>query len=215
MRLQYYLLFALFVSCTNNNSNPKNESSKRKNALSAKVDDPNSDSTDITNPEILNYFKETKTIITDNRPAMKGIKISFDIPKSWIELKINNPNMAYHFFNKKMNLDLQMGVSPPSNDNEDIEKIRYTLHDMFPGFKYDYLLKVAGKDGLQMIHSRTLQIESAISNVNTLTVAFFEKKRLVIFTYGSSSINKIDSIDNIIDFNILYRHFIKTIKVVE
>ncbi len=146
---------------------------------------------------------------------MRGIKLSFQVPLSWTELKSTNPKIAYHFFNKNLNTDLQIGISPPSDDNDITERVKYKLEDIYPGFLYDRRIKIAGKNALQMNHARTIQINNATSYVNTLTVVFFHKTQLIIFTYANAKINKEESIDNIIDFRILYHHLAKSIEIIE
>ena len=216
MRLYLLVFVALFFSCnSNNNAQSKNLSHKDSIRSSAKLDDPNSDSSDITNPLIFDFAKETHKIITDKRSQMRGIKLSFDVPVSWTELKSKDQKMAYHFFNKDLNTDLQIGISPPSNDSDITEGVKYQLEGIFPGFLYDRRIKIAGKNALQMNHARTIQINNSTSYVNTLSVVFFHKTQLIIFTYGNAKINKEESIENILDFRILYHHLAKSIEIIE
>lgn len=205
----------LFISCSSNNAGVKDLSVKDSLHRKPTIDYPDSDSSNIQNQDIFNFLKRTKKIVTDNRSEMKGIKLSFVVPENWVELKSTNPSVAYHFYNKALNTNLQVGLSQPSNDNDITESIKYKLEGMFPGFLYDRLIKIDNKNGLQMEHSRTIPINNTTSYVNTSTMVFFYKTHLIIFTYGSAKIGKEDTNQNILDFRLLYRHLGKTIKVLE
>lgn len=176
-----------------------------------KIDDnPNS----IKNPDILKFLQQTRNIITDNRATMSCIKLSFNVPNKWKEIPSPRLNIAYVFFNNIFNTQLQIGVSPPSDDTDINEQVINKLKKMYPGLATYRKIKVAGKNSLEMIHSFTKKTGVNTIHLNTLTLVFFHKTQLIVFLFDNGKLNKAETTNNNNDLRIVYRNLIKSIKII-
>ena len=116
------------MSCDSNSTiNAKIEVKNDTFNESAKIEITNIDTPLIKSPIVLSFLRQAKKITTDNRPEMKGLKLAFKIPSSWKEMSTNNPSTAYHFYSKILNADFQLGVSPPSDDDDITEDVRQEM----------------------------------------------------------------------------------------
>lgn len=157
------------------------------------------------------FLKEIKRITTDNRPEMNGIKLSFKIPKSWKEMP--SQTCSYYFYSETLNVELQVSVSPSSNDNNITEDVIKRLKNIYPDLTNERRLQVAGKNAYEMIFVLKKQKGDAKLYINSLSVIFFHKTHLIIFNFSNTKINVEENIENINDLRILYRNLINTIKV--
>jgi hypothetical protein len=213
-----YLFLALlyYSSCTNKQekfAKISNKPDQKVNPIGSYQNE--NDTSQIKSPEIKSFLKSMEQFETGDIQAMNGIKLSFHIPSTWNEVPKENTDAAYHFYTTStIGVELQVAVSPPSKDNDITPEVINKLRGMFPDITSERKLKVAGKNAYEMIHYRTKQLDGAISYLNLLSVVFFHKTQLIIFSFGSVKLNENESFKIVNDLKIFYRYIVSTIKLI-